>query len=493
MSAPAPHEHGASPRTTVPSHAERAAQFVADDERAHWHDRALWFVREKRDRASAAVPDWEALRNEAAEIKRHALSNLGELLEEFERNATARGIRVHWARDAAEHNRIVGSILSEHGVRRVVKSKSMLTEECGLNPYLEERGIEVVDTDLGERIVQLRREPPSHFVLPAIHLKREEVGELFHRELGGRAGASDPTYLTELARHHLREKFLAADAGITGVNFAVAETGGIVVCTNEGNADLGTALPPLHVACMGIEKVIPRLADLAVFLRLLARSATGQAITAYSSHLHGPRPGGELHVVLVDNGRSRLLATPPFARSLACIRCAACLNTCPVYRRSGGHSYGVAVAGPIGSILAPARDPVAHRSLPFASSLCGSCTDVCPVKIDLHHQLLAWRGELGRRGVLSSGRQRAARVVAALLARPRLYAAARRLALAALRLAPRWLRDRLAAPWTRTRDLPDLPRATFRDLHRARRREARGVRAVAPQTRPTAPPGGPGA
>jgi L-lactate dehydrogenase complex protein LldF len=458
---------------TAPSHAERAARFVADDARAHWHDRALWFVREKRDRASAAVPDWEALRTEAAEIKRHALSHLADLLEEFERNAAARGARVHWARDADEHNRIVGSILHERGVLRVVKSKSMLTEECGLNPYLEQRGIEVIDTDLGERIVQLRREPPSHFVLPAIHLRREEVGELFHRELDGAAGASDPAYLTELARRHLRAKFLAADAGITGVNFAVAETGGIVVCTNEGNADLGMTLPPLHVACMGIEKVIPRLADTAVFLRLLARSATGQALTAYTSHLHGPRPGGELHIVLVDNGRSRLLAKPPFARSLACIRCAACLNTCPVYRRTGGHSYGVAVAGPIGSILAPARDPVAHRSLPYASSLCGSCTDVCPVKIDLHHQLLAWRGELGRRGYLSRGRRAAARVVTAVLARPRLYAVASRIALSTLRIAPARLRDRLAAPWTHSRELPDLPRQTFRELYRARPRGAR--------------------
>jgi L-lactate dehydrogenase complex protein LldF len=258
----------------------------------------------------------------------------------------------------------------------------MLTEECGLNPFLERRGIEVTDTDLGEWIVQLRREPPSHFVLPAIHIKKEEVSELFHELLDTEKGNSDPTYLTEAARHTLREKFLKAQAGITGVNFAIAETGGFVVCTNEGNADLGTSLPPLHIACMGIEKLVPRLADLGVFLRLLARSATGQPITAYSSHFHGPRPGAELHIVLVDNGRSKLLATEQFRQSLHCIRCAACLNTCPVYRRSGGHSYGVTIAGPIGSIVNAARDPEQHRTLPFACSLCGSCTDVCPVKID---------------------------------------------------------------------------------------------------------------
>src|SRR6185369_14246980 len=212
-----------------------------------------------------------------------------------------------WARDAAEHNAIVHQILASHGVTHLVKSKSMLTEECHLNPYLEAHGIEVIDTDLGERIVQLRQEPPSHIVMPAIHLKREEIGELFHIELGTEKGASDPKYLTEAARSHLRSKFMGAQAGLTGVNFAVAETGGVVVCTNEGNADMGTTLPPVHIACMGVEKLIPRRQDLAVFTRLLARSATGQPVTTYTTHFHGPRPGGELHIVVVDNGRSRQL------------------------------------------------------------------------------------------------------------------------------------------------------------------------------------------
>ena len=214
------------------------------------------------------------------------------------------GMQVHWARDADEHNRIVHGILSG-AARRLVKSKSMLTEECGLNPYLEARGIEVVDTDLGERIVQLRGEGPSHIVMPAIHLKKEEVGETFHDHLGTPAGLTDPNALTDAAREHLRETFLAADATLTGMNFAIAETGGFVVCTNEGNADLGMALAPIHIASMGIEKIIPRVEDLAVFLRLLARSATGQPVTAYTSHVHGPRAGQALHVVLVDNGRTR--------------------------------------------------------------------------------------------------------------------------------------------------------------------------------------------
>ena len=228
-------------------------------------------------------------------------------------------------------------------------------------------------------------------MLPAIHIKREEVGELFHQKIGTPAGEKDPPKLAEAARGTLRAKFLAAEAGITGVNFAVAETGGLVICTNEGNADLGMSLPPLHIACMGVEKLVARAADLSVFLRLLARSATGQPITTYTSHFHGPRPGGELHVVLVDNGRSGLLAEDGRRNALRCIRCGACMNTCPVYRRSGGHSYGVTVPGPIGSVLAPARDGAAHAGLPHACSLCGSCTDVCPVQIDLHHQLLALR------------------------------------------------------------------------------------------------------
>jgi L-lactate dehydrogenase complex protein LldF len=293
-------------------HAAAAALFTADEARTDWHDEALWFVRQKRDAAAASVPDWEELRLRASSIKEHALSHLDEYLTQFEANALRNGIEVHWARDAEEHNAIVHGILAQAGARRMVKSKSMLTEECGLNPYLESRGIEVVDTDLGERIVQLRGEGPSHIVLPAIHLRKEEVGETFHEYLGTPAGLADPIALARAAREHLREKFLAADASLTGVNFAVAETGGLVVCTNEGNADLGMALTPVHIASMGIEKVIPRAEDLAVFLRLLARSATGQPITVYTSHVHRPRDGQQLHVVLVDNGRSRQLAREEF-------------------------------------------------------------------------------------------------------------------------------------------------------------------------------------
>src|SRR5215813_4131024 len=382
------------------AHARAAERLVRDDARLHWHDAAVWNVRAKRDRAARAVPDWETLRDAASRIKLHTLSRLPESLEEFEQKALALGAQVHWAADAAEHNAIVLGLLRDRGVTRLVKSKSMLTEECHLNEELEKAGIEVVDTDLGERIVQLAHQPPSHIVLPAVHMKREEIGELFHRTIGTPAGLSDPKQLTEAARQHLRQKFMASQAGLTGVNFAVAETGGFVVCTNEGNADLGVSLPPIHIACMGLEKLIPRAADLPVFLRLLARSGTGQPITTYTSHFHGPRPGGELHIVLVDNGRSALLASETHRRSLCCIRCGACMNTCPVYRRSGGHSYGTTVPGPIGSVLSPAADPKRYYSLPYACSLCGSCTDVCPSKIDLHHQLFAWRRQLATDGVL---------------------------------------------------------------------------------------------
>jgi L-lactate dehydrogenase complex protein LldF len=452
-------------------HPESAALFVQDDARAHWHDQALWWVRQKRDAGARSVPDWEALRERAEAIKAHTASRLADYLEEFERKATALGAKVHWARDGEEHNRIVHGLLAERGIDKVVKSKSMLTEECGLNPYLEARGIEVVDTDLGERIVQFRGEPPSHIVLPAIHLKKEEIGTLFHEKLGTAAGASDPKYLTEAARGHLRQKFLAARAGLTGVNFAVADTGAVVVCTNEGNADMGTSLPPLHIACMGLEKIVPRAEDLSVFLRLLARSATGQPVTTYTTHFLGPKPGGELHIVIVDAGRSTLLARDPFRRALRCIRCGACMNTCPVFRRSGGHSYGTSVPGPIGSVLAPHRSPAAHASLPFASSLCGSCDDVCPVRIDLHHLLLAWRQELSAGGHVPFGKRLALAVSGWLLAGPRRYALTFGLARVGLRLFP-GLALRWSGGWGAGRELPAAPEETFRQWHRRTRGRA---------------------
>jgi L-lactate dehydrogenase complex protein LldF len=422
------------------------------------HDAAVFDLRRRRDAAAAEVPDWEALRERAAALKAHALDHLGELLVGFEAQARAAGAHVHWATDATALCRIVTELLAARGARRVVKSKSMLTEECGLNAHLEARGVEVVDSDLGERIVQLAKERPSHLIVPAIHKTRREIGALFHRHLGTPEGEDDPERLVRHARADLRRRFLAADAGISGANFAIAETGSLVLVTNEGNADLGTSLPALHIACLGIEKVIPALADLPVFLRLLARSATGQPISAYTTLLTGPREGGELHVVLVDNGRSALLAERTHRSALACIRCGACLNTCPVYRRAGGHAYGTVIPGPIGSVLAPTLD-AAGAELAHASSLCGSCTAVCPVKIDLHGQLLAWRGERRRPALAERMLTKGAALA---LRRPRLGGLAR----TALRtlwpiLARRRARNP-AAPWLAERELPPLPRQSFR-------------------------------
>lgn len=378
--------------------------------------------------------------------------------------AQANGVTVHWANDAEEHNQIVYSILQQHRASRVVKSKSMLTEECQLNHFLHAKGMEVVDTDLGEYIVQLRHEQPSHIVLPAIHLKKEDVSETFHTHLHTEKNNYDATYLTRSARAVLRQKFIEADVAITGVNFAIAETGGIVISTNEGNADLGTHAARVHIACMGIEKLIPKAEHLGVFLRLLARSATGQPITTYSSHFHRPRPGQEVHFVLVNNGRTQQLARPEFVNSLKCIRCGACFNTCPVYRRSGGHSYHNSVAGPIGSILAPNLDMRANADLPFASTLCGSCTNVCPVKINIHEQLWTWRQILMREGYGGAAKKASMKTMAAVLSSSRLY----NLGGAAARKFMRWLPFLVSNklnPWYRQRDLPEPPKQSFREWY----------------------------
>lgn len=453
-------------KTQIDNHSAAASEFLVNKERVQWHDDALWFVRSKRDKVAHALPEWEQLRNLASQIKDHTLSHLDTYLQAFEQQAISHGVQVHWAADAVEHNAIVHSILAQHQARKIVKSKSMLTEECHLNEYLEQQGIEVVDTDLGERIVQLNNEPPSHIVLPAIHIKKEEVGEIFHRHLGTEAGASDPMYLTSAARDHLRQKFLAADIAITGVNFAIAGTGAIVVCTNEGNADLGAHLAKVHIACMGIEKIIPRTEHLGVFLRLLARSATGQAITTYSSHFQKPVPGSEMHIVIVDNGRTTQLGREAFRNSLKCIRCGACLNTCPVYRRSGGHSYHNAVAGPIGAILAPNLDMKKNADLPFASTLCGSCTDVCPVKIDIHNQLYQWRQVLVQEGHVPAAKKAGMKMMATVLSSPGKFSIAGRFARKLLQWFPRLAVNGKLNPWGKQRELPEVPEQSFREWYK---------------------------
>lgn len=448
------------------NHAQRSELFLLDTERATWHDETLWFVREKRDKAVYAVPEFQELRELASQIKDHTLSQLSEYLIQFEAAALANGVRVHWAADADEHNWIVLDIVRQAGATRVVKSKSMLTEECHLNPHLLANGVEVIDSDLGERIIQLRDEAPSHVVLPAIHLKKEDVGETFWQHLGTEKGLTDPQQLTEAARQHLRKKFLAAEVAISGVNFAVAETGSVVVCTNEGNADLAIGLANVHIACLGIEKLIPRLSDLAVFTRLLTRSATGQPITTYTSHFTRPLPGRELHLVIVDNGRSQQLGRPDFRASLKCIRCGACMNTCPVYRRSGGHSYDFTIPGPIGAILSPNIDMRQHASLPFASTLCGSCTEVCPVKIDIHTQLYKWRQVLAAEGHIPAGRKWSMKLLSRVLARPGLFKAGGSFARLGLRFVPHSFSHAPSYnPWAIARELPEPPKQSFREWH----------------------------
>ncbi len=451
---------------SVPLHSKAAAAFIKDEPRTDWHDETLWFVREKRDKAAHGVAEWEQLREWASQIKEHTLSNLDKYLIAFEEKAVANGIAVHWATDGKEHNEIILEIIRKNSIQRIVKSKSMLTEECGLNEYLHEKGIDVVDTDLGERIVQFRDEPPSHIVLPAIHLKKEDVSETFHQHLGTEKGNNDPRYLTEAARQHLRSKFIESDLAITGVNFAVAETGGFVVCTNEGNADMGAHAAAVHIACMGFEKIIPKTEHLSVYLRLLARSATGQPITTYSSHFHKPRKGQQMHIVIVDNGRSKQLGRPDFRNSLKCIRCAACFNTCPVYRRSGGHSYHTAVAGPIGSILTPNIDMKANADLPFASTLCGSCSNVCPVKIDIHQQLWKWRQVIAAEGYVSPGKKAGMKGMAFVLSRPALYRSSGKAVRWFMQAFPFLLRSKKLNPWYRQREMPKPPVQSFRDWYK---------------------------
>lgn len=433
----------------------------------------------KRAAAIEGVPQWEALREQARAIKRATLADLDRYLLDFERQVTANGGIVHWAADAAEACRIVEKIAAANSVHRVVKSKSMMSEEIGLNAFLEHAGVKVVETDFGEYIIQLAGERPSHIIAPAIHKSRAEVGRLFAEKLGV-AYTDDPDQLAAHARVVLREEFLSAQMGISGANFGVAATGTIVIVENEGNARLCTTMPPVHVALMGIEKLVPAIDDLAVFLALLPRNATGQAMTSYVSFITGPRRAGDrsgpeqLHLVLIDNGRTRMLADPAVRDVLSCIRCGACQNACPIYRQIGGHSYGGVYAGPIGSLLGPGLEPrTSPPDLPFVSTLCGACAEACPVKIDIPGVLLHLRQvAMANDGDRPLPHRRAfrwgLRAWASAMAGPRRYAAAS----GALRLMCRMLGRgghvrRLPQPlggWTQVRDFRMPARRTFRQL-----------------------------
>lgn len=429
-----------------------------------------------RERAKSALPEFEALRRTGRDIKDHALANLDLYLEAFESNARAAGSSVHWAASAAEARDIILDICRTAQARLVAKAKSMVSEEIGLAAHLEASGLQVVETDLGEYVVQLRDEPPSHVIAPAIHVSTTDIEAAFrqhHRHLRSDRELSTPEALVEEARSVLRETFLAADVGITGANFLIAQTGSSILVTNEGNGDLTQSLPKVHIVLASIEKVVPTLEDAWALLRLLARSATGQEIATYTTLTTGPKRPGDpdgpeaCHIVLLDNGRSELLGTE-FREVLRCIRCGACMNTCPVYGAIGGHAYGSVYPGPIGAVLTPALVGIADAAnLPQASTFCGKCEAVCPVEIPLVSLMRRWReAALAQR---SSWRARAAlRVWAFFAKRPRLYHAAARLAVAifgalgrsrgSLRRVP------FASAWTRQRDFPSPQGQTFQRL-----------------------------
>jgi L-lactate dehydrogenase complex protein LldF len=394
----------------------------------------------RRREATTHLSNWEDLRSQARAIKDDTLLHLDKYLEEFAANAESAGAQIHWARDATEANTIVCRLARERNARMAVKSKSMATEEIHLNAALEAAGIEALETDLGEYIIQLAGETPSHIIAPAIHKTRGQIAELFVDKLHIEP-TDDVVKLTSTARQVLRAKFGAADVGISGVNFGVAETGTILILENEGNIRLTTSLPRTHIAVMGIEKVIPRFADLEVFLKLLPRSGTGQHLTSYQSIITGTKRRSEdegpdeLHLILLDNGRSRMLAHPVTRQSLACIRCGACLNACPVYQQIGGHAYGSVYPGPIGAVITPQLFGLGKSAqLPYASSLCGACREVCPVKIDIPELLLHLRAEItnksqepGVRGQDSETIKRRRfegltfKIWATVMTRPRLY------------------------------------------------------------------------
>jgi len=444
-------------------------------------------IQTKRARLVAEKADWQELRTAAAAIRNHVLENLGSYLEEFEVRCTAAGGMVHWASDAAEARAIILELLRQEHASEVIKIKTMTSAEIQLNPALEAAGIHAYETDLAEIILQLGEEEPSHIVVPALHLNRSQVREIFARSMGLKDLSDDPKALTAAARNYLRQKFLTIPTAISGANFLIAETGSVAVVESEGNGRMCLTLPRALITLAGIEKVLPRFADLEVMLQLLARSATGERMNPYTSLWTGVTPGDgpeRFHVVLLDNGRSSILARSTERQTLRCIRCAACLNTCPVYRQTGGHAYGSVYPGPIGAILTPQLMHMEYaQSLPFASSLCGACYEVCPVKIDIPKVLLELRSQ-----VVNQERRQAARfgdlmfigmkTANMIFAGAHRFRAAQWLGRIGLRPFTRkdgWIHSlpSLGAKWTQTRDLRGLPSQTFRQWWVARGKEER--------------------
>ena len=441
----------------------------------------------RRNAIEEVTPEaWEEWREEARNIKIHTLDHLDYYLELLHDNVTSAGGQVHFAKDSAEANAIVSFLARSRGVKVATKSKSMVSEELELNPVLESVGVEVYETDLGEYIIQLAGETPSHLVAPALHKSKEDVAELFADKLG-LPYDEDIERMAAAARTALRDKFMEADLGISGANFVVAETGTLVIVTNEGNGRLCTSAPRMHIGITGMEKVIPSMQDLAIFLRLLPRSATGQRISSYVSMITGPRREDdedgpeEFHLILVDNGRSRMLRDPKLREALYCIRCGACLNICPVYQRVGGHAYGWVYPGPIGAVVSPMLTGLKEsKMLPQASSLCGACREACPVKINIPRMLLELRHRTAESDdaderATSSSERFLVRTYAKLMSSPRKMAFAASLGRIAQKLLPGMPKRRgwigraplpLLTKWTRQRDLPMLPPRSFREIWR---------------------------
>jgi L-lactate dehydrogenase complex protein LldF len=462
----------ADPRLAKKKFLHDAAEHVRDSGHRAFVRKALGGYYVTRDAQKARYRDWEQARDAASLAKWSAVNRLDELLPQFAANFTANGGQVHWARDADEAREIVLGLLRAARARAVIKSKCMTSEEIHLNQAMEADGYGVVESDLGEFIQQLRGEPPYHFVFPCMHVRRDEISDLFQKHLGS-AATNEPEELTMIARRHMRRLYVEADVGITGANFLVAETGQVSITENEGNARLTAGLPRVHIAIAGIEKVVERLDDLAVLLPMLATAGTGQPLTCYNTLYSGPRRAGEcdgpeeMHVVLLDNRRTGILADPEQRDSLHCIRCGACLNVCPIFKNVGGFTYGTTYQGPIGSVITPHLRGLADwNHLSGASSLCGACTDACPVRIDIHHHLLHNRRNAARTAP-SRLERLGHRLFVVAASRPWLFATGGWLFRTSLGLL-KVLRPPLLGAWLATRDLPAAPSRSFRSQWRRR-------------------------
>jgi L-lactate dehydrogenase complex protein LldF len=434
-------------------------------------------IQGKRNKVVAELPDWQDLREAGSQVRAHALRHLDHYLTQFEENCTRAGGQVHWASDAAEANRIILGLIQRHEAKEVIKIKTMTSEEVGLNAHLERNGVHPIETDLAELIIQMGKDRPSHFVVPALHINRQQVRAMFQREMNLPELGEKPEDLATAARNYLREKFLRVKVAVSGGNFLIADTGGICITESEGNGRMCLTLPDVLISIVGIEKVIPSFCDLEIFLQTLPRSATGERMNPYNSTWCGVHPGDgpkEFHVVLLDNGRSPILADKEASQTLKCIRCAACLNACPVYHQTGGHAYESVYAGPIGAILTPQLHSMKEgRSLPYASSLCGACYEVCPVKINIPEVLIHLRGKVvredqatlaGKFSLWNIGMQAAAFLFkdAGRLSMAEHMGQVGQKVLVSKNGFIEWMPLMLSG-WTQTRDLKAMPAQSFRD------------------------------